>query len=274
MKADLHVHSTASDGTLTASELVSLALSRGLSVLAIADHDSVAGVPAALSEAQSTSLTVVPAVELSSVEGTRDVHVLGYYIRHDDPNLHEHLNDLRDARLRRAMAMVDQLSDAGFKLEMSDVLDIAGQGSVGRAHVARALVRAGHAESIRDAFNRLIGRGRDFYVRQDVRPPKDVIATIIAAGGLPVLAHPGVNGLDDLIPALVEAGLGGIEAFHADHSAEQRAHYAEVARSLDMLVTGGSDFHGEGAPNPDVGTVAIPVSDIERLLEWGAQRQA
>ncbi len=142
-------------------------------------------------------------------------------------------------------------------------------GAVGRSHVARALVAAGHAESVADAFKRLIGRGRPFYVSKDVRSPQDAIRCIREAGGLAVVAHPGVSRLDHLIPELADAGLAGIEAYHADHSAQQRLHYAALAAEMGLLATGGSDFHGDAAPNPPLGSVDIPDEAISALLAAG-----
>lgn len=270
MKADLHVHSTASDGTLDVSALVALALERGLRVLAIADHDSVEAVPAALRASEGTSLVVVPAVELSAVAADgRDVHVLGYFVDHTDPGLAAHLADLRDARLRRARTMVDALAAAGFGVSLADVLALSNGGAVGRSHVARALVAAGHAESVAEAFRVHIGRGRPFYVAKDVRTPEQAIACIKSAGGLAVVAHPGVSDAFDLIPSFAERGLDGIEAYHADHTPEQRELYAQVAHDLGLITTGGTDFHGPGAPNPALGDIDIPEGVVERFLEAG-----
>jgi predicted metal-dependent phosphoesterase TrpH len=222
-----------------------------------------------LDEAAGTSLTLVPAVELSSSEGDRDIHILGYFIRHEDPHLLQLLADLRDARLERARAMVSLLGQAGFELDLNDVMALAQQGAIGRSHIARTLVAAGHAPSIAEAFDRFIGRGREFYVSKDVRSSADVIQTIRDAGGIAVAAHPGVSGIDDLFPELIRAGLGGIEAYHADHSPQQGAHFAQLAAENGLLVTGGSDYHGAGAPNPDLGSVDIPEDAVRSLLEWG-----
>jgi predicted metal-dependent phosphoesterase TrpH len=270
VKADLHVHSTASDGTLRPADLVALALQRGLSVLAIADHDSVEGLPEAMGAAAGTSLALIPAVELSSVtpEGG-DVHMLGYFIRADDAHLLRHLADLRSARLRRAETMVGALNAAGYRVTLDDVLELSEGGAVGRSHVARALVAAGHAESVADAFKRLIGRERPFYVSKDVRSPQDAIRCIREAGGLAVVAHPGVSRLERLIPELADAGLAGIEAYHADHSAEERVHFATIAAEMRLLATGGSDFHGYAAPNPPLGSVDIPAEAISAFLAAG-----
>lgn len=267
MRADLHVHSTASDGTVSPAALVALALERGLSVLAIADHDSVEGLAEARSAAAGTQLTLVPAVELSSVSSSgHDIHILGYFIDPHDRTLLAHLEDLRDARMRRARTMVDVLNQAGYEIGMDDVLCLSGGGAVGRSHVARALVSAGHATDVADAFRRLIGRDRPFYVSKDVRTPEEAVSCIRESGGLAVIAHPGVNSMDDLIEPLTAHGLAGIEAYHADHSSKQRNHYAAMARDLGVLTTGGSDFHGPTAPNPALGSVEIPSAAIEAFL--------
>jgi 3',5'-nucleoside bisphosphate phosphatase len=268
MKADLHVHSTASDGTLTPTALVELALREGLDVLAIADHDSVEGLAEALAAAQGTTLTVIPAVELSAALGDRDVHILGYFIDHEDPGLLAHLSTLRRARLERATRTVERLADAGIAVDLEDVLGLAAGGSVGRSHLARALVSRGHAEGVAQAFDRYIGRGRPYYVAKEVGGPADVIGIVRNAGGIAVVAHPGVGRLDDEIAGLAEAGLGGIEAYHADHDSRQRDYYAEMAERMGLFVTGGSDYHGPEAPNPILGSVKLPQAAVERLLSW------
>lgn len=272
MKADLHVHSNASDGSLAPSALVALALERGLDVLAIADHDSVEGLAEAMEAARGSSLILIPAVELSASVGGHDVHILAYFVDPTDPSLLERLADLRLTRSRRAATMVAALREAGYDVSIDAVLDLSRGGAVGRSHVAAALVSAGHAESTSDAFRRLIGRGMPFYVRKDARAPADVIATIAAAGGLAVIAHPGVTRVDALLPALVASGLRGIEAYHADHSAQQRSHYAAIARQRGLLVTGGSDYHGPGTPNPELGSVDVPAEAVEALLAAGGLR--
>lgn len=272
MKADLHVHSTASDGTLTPAELVTHARGQGVDVLAIADHDSVQGLPDAFQAAEEADILLVPAVELSAVVGIHDVHVLGYFIDHTDAQLAGHLRDLREARMRRAQTMIEALADAGYEMSMADIAAIADGGTIGRSHVARALVVAGHASSVRDAFERLIGRDKPFYVSKDVRPPAEVVEMIVSSGGLAVVAHPGVSRIDDIIDELVDAGLGGIEAYHADHTPEQRARYAALAAQRGLLVTGGSDYHGPNAPNPEVGSVDLPKQAVQALLAWGEER--
>lgn len=270
MRADLHAHSTASDGTLTPTELVGLAAELGLDVLAITDHDSVEGIAEASRAADRSGIDLIPGVELSALTADgRDVHLLGYFIRHGDPHLLSLLKEMRHARQIRSHRMVSLLADAGHEISREDVELLAGGGAIGRSHVARALVDAGYAPSVSDAFERLIGRDAPYYVSKDVRTPSEVIAIIQAAGGLSVIAHPGVNRLDDLIPELIGAGLAGIEAYHADHTPEQRERYAGIARAENLLVTGGSDFHGHDARNPQLGSVVLPAHVVPELLAAG-----
>lgn len=266
MRFDLHLHTTASDGTLEPAALVKAAVDRGLHAIAITDHDTTAAVVPAQMAARASRLLVIPGVELSASHQSRDVHILGYFIRPDDPILIGRLAQLRDARLERAGAMVTALSENGYPITLDQVLALADGGSVGRSHVARALVNTGHVPDIRSAFENLIGRGMPFYVPKPIAEPASVVSIILDAGGIPILAHPGVTAVDDLIPSLVEAGLGGLEAFHADHSPDQRAHYARLASDLGLLVSGGSDFHGLSIPGVGIGEVDIADDVLTRLL--------
>lgn len=269
MKADLHVHSTASDGTVSPAGLVRLARDRGLDCLAITDHDSVEGIPEALTAAAETHVLLIPAVELSSSLDGRDVHILGYFIDPEDPTLLGMLSKLRAARLRRAEKMVAALAEAGYTVAIDEVLALSAGGAVGRSHVARALVDAGHATTVHDAFQRMIGRDRPFYVHKESQSPTEAIATIRDAGGLAVVAHPGVNRADDLLPGMVAAGLAGIEAYHADHSPAEKVRYARMADEMGLLCTGGTDFHGPDAPNPALGDTDLPSECVERLIAAG-----
>lgn len=267
MKADLHVHSCASDGTETPDSLVRMALEAELAVLAITDHDSVEGVASALVAAAEQDLILIPAVELSAGVGRWDLHMLGYFVDHTDPALLKELARMRDSRLERATRMVQALQAAGYDVDVDDVLRHSDGGAVGRSHVARALVERGTAETVRDAFERLIGHGRPFYVPKGPVTPSKAIALIHSAGGMAVLAHPGVNQLpDELIVSLKAVGLDGVEAYHADHTQEQREHYAAFAARHSLLTTGGTDYHGPGGPNPALGTVVVPEEATRALL--------
>lgn len=271
MKADLHVHSTASDGTLRPSALVQRAHANGVDVLALTDHDSVEGIAQARAEALRIGMTLIDAVELSAVADSHDIHILAYFVDPKSEPLARLLRTLRDARRARAEVMVATLNSAGYDVSFDDVLAIADGGTLGRSHVARALVGAGHVDSIQQAFETLIGRDKPFYVQKRSAEPSKVIAEIRDLHAIPVIAHPGITAVDDLIPQMVQAGLLGIEAYHADHTPEQVNRYADLAAHYGVLATGGSDFHGPGAPNPDVGSVDVPVVDVEALLAAGAR---
>lgn len=265
MSVDLHVHTTASDGTSTPQEVVAFARSIGLTAIAITDHDSVDGVPAALAAAEDTPLTVVPGVELSTRCDDIDLHLLGYFIDHRSEPLLARLRLLRDTRIARAQGMVDALAAAGFSVTLDGVLQRAAGGAVGRSHIARALVAAGDVDSVQEAFARYIGRDGPYFIEKELTPAQDAIALVHAAGGVAVLAHPAINGADPVISRLARAGLDGIEAFHAEHNQEQRRRYAAIADHLGLIVTGGSDFHGPQAKSGRLGAGDTPDETLEAL---------
>jgi 3',5'-nucleoside bisphosphate phosphatase len=268
MAVDLHVHTTASDGTASPAEVVALALERRLRAIAITDHDSVEGIDAALDAAAGTHLIVVPGVELSaSTETADDLHILGFFIDHRSPVLLAALEGLRERRAARAQEMVDALSAAGYGVTIEQVLAHAGTGAVGRSHVARALVDAGDVESVEHAFRQLIGRHGPYFVRKRLLSAVDAVALIRDAGGVAVLAHPGVTHSDEAIPALIEAGLGGLEACHAEHTTSDRDRYTGLAARLGLIVTGGSDYHGPGTKNASLGSGGCPEAALEALEE-------
>jgi predicted metal-dependent phosphoesterase TrpH len=267
MTVDLHVHTTASDGLVTPSDVVFAALDLALRVISITDHDSVEGVDEALDAARGSALEVLPGVELSvRAEDGSDVHLLGYLIDHRDPALLGALERLRAARFERATAMVAALSEAGHEVDLDTVLQHAAGGAVGRVHVARALVDAGSVPTIEQAFADLIGREGPYYVRKAFFSPDEALALIHGAGGVAVLAHPGVSGEGSLV-RLVDAGLDGIEAYHAEHTVAQRAHFAAAAEHFGLIATGGSDFHGPGMRSAALGCGDCPESAVKALRE-------
>lgn len=266
MPLDLHVHSTFSDGTFAPEDLVAHASALGLDALAIADHDCVDGIPPALDAASELGLFLIPAVELSCSWQGHDVHVLGYFVDHTDPAFRERLDLLRDARSRRARQIVASLESAGYEVTFDDVMRIAEDGSVGRSHIARALLERGHVTTVREAFERFLARDRPFYIPKDETAPSEAVTTILEGHGVPVLAHPGVTRVDGLIPELVAAGLRGLEAYHGDHTPQDRERYAAMAADLGLLVTGGSDYHGPGFPNPGMGQTHVPAEVLPALL--------
>lgn len=270
MRADLHVHSTASDGTLTPAELIDLARERSVRVLAIADHDTVAGIDSALHAAEAANILLIPAVELSAVYEGHDVHILGYFIDHRSEALLRELDILKTARHERASAMVAALRAAGYDIHMDDVLRTAGDGAVGRSHIARTMVELGHVDSIRAAFVDYIGHGRPFYISKATRTPAEAVELIHSAGGVAIVAHPGVSRIAGYLDALIDCGLDGIEAYHADHSPEDVEKFARMAAERGLLVSGGTDYHGPQAANPDLGTAEVPAAAVEALLQLGS----
>jgi predicted metal-dependent phosphoesterase TrpH len=272
---DLHVHSTASDGTLTPEEIVAVALAKGLRALALADHDSVDGIEPALAAAAGTSLVVIPAVEISTDYGATEVHVLGYFLDYHQPELLAKLAAIREAREGRAEKMVTLLREHGVDITYQQVLERANGGSVGRPHVAGVLVEGGHVGTPQEAFDRYLGRGRPAYVPRYKLTPQEAIALIRRCQGLPVLSHPGLIHNDRLVVEMIEEGVEGLEAYHSAHTAQASEKYARLARERGLLVTCGTDSHGPGGSIPvEIGSVAMPDGEeaLERLLAWGRER--
>lgn len=244
MLADLHVHTTASDGTDSPATVVARAAEIGLAALAVADHDTLEGIREAERAGARYGVEVLPAIELGTELGGREIHILGYLLDPDDPVLQEHLAFFRQSRRQRAVRMVEKLRHMGFGVTHNRVLEIAGGGSVGRPHIARALVETGMVNSLGEAFEKYIGSGRPAYEPRIKYPPSEAVRLIRSSGGVAVFAHPGMAGCDALIPGLVEAGLQGLEVYHPGHDTATSEHYRRLCRQYNLLATGGSDYHG------------------------------
>lgn len=265
MRIDLHTHTTASDGTLSPEELVALAGKVGVAILAVADHDTTDSVDAVMTLGGQAGIEVIPAVELNTDIENAEVHVLGYFIDHHQPWLQEFLTVLRNGRANRAAKMVEKLNALGIKIDYAKVERLA-QGSVGRPHVARALVDSGAVRSLEEAFEKYIGRQGPAYVERLRVTPADAVRTIARGGGIPVLAHPGWGARDDLIPELIEAGLEGIEVYYPDHTPAMTMHYMRLAQQYGLLMTGGTDFHGIAvASKAPLGSQYVPVEVVDKL---------
>lgn len=271
---DLHVHSTASDGALTPAQLVAHAERLGVPTIALTDHDTVDGIASALEAAVGSTVAVIPGVELSAGIGDRGVHILGYYVDHTNAALLAKLVELRAIRLARAERILSALKAGGIEIGLADVLDAADGGAVGRAHIAQQLVDAGYAESVPQAFRTLLGSSAPYYVPKPVSSPIEVVGWIHAAGGVAVLAHPRLSEADEFLPVLVDAGIVGIEAYHGSHDAETRAHYEELASRLGLIVTGGSDFHGDQHEGGELGSANVPANAAAALAAAHAERHA
>ncbi|MGB4592946.1 MAG: PHP domain-containing protein [Coriobacteriia bacterium] len=273
MAIDLHIHSNASDGAFAPREVVRHALSAGIRRIALTDHDTVDGIPEAMAAGAEMGVTVIPGVELSAETADgRSAHILGYFIDVDDAELREYLAHLRNTRLERARKMVEALTKAGMPVTLEDVIARAREGSIGRAHVALALVDAGVVPNMGAAFSELIGRDKPYFVSRPVPEPQEVIATIRRAGGLAVIAHPAVSGIEDAIPALATTGLEGVEAYHSQHDAVTRRRLRDTARALGLIVTGGSDFHGIVGSHAALGDGGTPDSAFDELITRAGDR--
>ncbi len=269
---DLHLHTTASDGTLTPVETVAAAISAGLCAISITDHDSVDGVAPAR-EAAGDALKVLPGVEISTVVGQSEVHILGYMLDCADQRLLDVLNLTREARARRAREMVERLYSLGLRVDYDQIEALAGGGTLGRPHIARALVSEGYVNSQAEAFRRFLRRGGPAYVERLRMSPGQAIGTIHDAGGAAVLAHPGLVREKRVVDGVLELGIDGIEAYHVDHTDAATESSLRVADERGLLVTGGSDSHGPGGSVPvKIGCVVVPERCAHELILWAERR--
>lgn len=254
---DLHMHSTASDGSRAPRDVVCAAASAGLIAIALTDHDTVGGLAEAQAAGVELGVRIINGVELSAVEGDAETHLLGLHLR-DALVIERELGALRDMRERRGQQIVEKLVALGVQVTFDDVLAQSGGGVVGRPHVARALVADGWATDVRDAFDRYLGAGKPAYVAKDQLGMAHAIAMIHAAGGLAVLAHPGGAGTRDRLVALMALGLNGVEVKHPGHSPGDTARLKAVAAQLGLVVSGGSDWHGAADGPRTIGMMQVP----------------
>jgi len=259
---DLHAHSTASDGTATPTGAVEAANRAGVVALALTDHDTLAGVPEAQVAADRLGLRLVPGVELSVHQEGVEVHLLGLHIR-DVAGLQAELEAIRDQRRLRAIAMVEKLAAAGAPIAIEAVLAEAAGGAIGRPHVARALVAAGHVKDQREAFDRFLAAGRPAYVDKARLEIADGIAMVHRAGGLAIIAHPGAEGRRERIEPLVPMGLDGLEVRHPSHAAEDVKRLDALAQHFGLVVSGGSDWHGAMQGPRVLGAMRVPEAWLE-----------
>lgn len=264
---DLHLHTTASDGLCEPAVLVDLAWRAGIRTMSVTDHDTTAALAEVERAATASGIAFVNGIEITAVHEGRDVHVLGYFIDREDASLAEFLERQRADRIRRVAAMADKLADMGKPVDRAALLAARPKGqSLGRPLVAQALVKAGHVVDTRQAFDQLIGEGKPAFIPRCGPCPADVIGIINCAGGVASLAHPGLLKRDDLIPDMIDAGLTAVEAFHSEHDAAATEHYLTFAERNAILVSGGSDYHGEKERRKAAfGTIGLPQDRFERL---------
>jgi 3',5'-nucleoside bisphosphate phosphatase len=268
VEIDLHLHTTASDGTLSPRELIDQVAGTSLRVIAVTDHDSTNGVAEAVATAESyPRLTVIPGIELGTATEDSDLHLLGYFIDPENQSLQSKLEQFRTERVEAAHAMVDRLAELQRPVSWERVSEMAA-GSVGRPHIARAMVEAGHVETVAEAFDRFLGDDGIARVPRPKLHPVEALEMIHAAGGIGSIAHPRtVNKLDNLVKQLVEAGLVGIEVYAEKYASDRRDSYLDIATRYDLVPSGGTDYHALGAVNETIpGANGPPPDTVSKLL--------
>jgi len=263
--ADLHLHTAFSDGTYTPEELVKKAKAKGLSAIAIADHDSIEGIPLAIEAARDEDIEVIPGIELTAEYEGLEIHILGYFIDYKNKQLQEKLDSLAIIRKERIYKILDKLAELGIKIDPQVVFDISGSGTTGRLHIARALLKEGAIKSINEAFQKYIGDRCPAYVCGFRFSPQDAIELIRGVGGIAVLAHPYLLKRDELIPEFVKCGLQGLEVYYPEHTQAMINFYLEMAKKYNLLVTGGSDCHGKAKPEVKIGMIKLPYELVEKI---------
>jgi 3',5'-nucleoside bisphosphate phosphatase len=267
-RIDLHTHTRASDGLDTPAELVSNASKQGIAILGVTDHDTVDALPDVQREADSAGITLIPGVELSTTVERAEVHVLGYFVDPANDSLRQHLGELAQARVRRVRLMIERLHELGYDIDGDAVLAEADEGSVGRPHVARALIDIGAATDVSDAFDRFLKIGRPAYIPRDPFSPEDAVRLLVEHNAIPVLAHPySTKDIEGILKRLVPVGLKGFETYYAEYTPEQHAELRAFADSWGLIPTGGSDYHGAGFREGRVlGSAPVPAEVGERLF--------
>ena len=265
---DLHLHTSASDGALSPADLVARVARAGLTTISITDHDTTGGLEGARDECRARSLRLIDGIEITAVEEERDTHVLGYFFDPGNVPLGRFLERQREDRIRRVRHMAERLAVLGAPIDPDPLIarGLEEGRSVGRPHVAAALLARGHVHSWEEAFDRYLEKGRPAFVPRCGASVAEVVRMIHDAGGVASLAHPGLTRIDAIIPQLASAGLDALEAAHTEHDPETERRYRSLAAALRLAVTAGSDFHGDGSRHPvALGRISMTVAELERL---------
>ena len=273
---DLHLHTTASDGRLPPAQLVARARAAGLTTISITDHDTVAAIAEVTELAGGMGIRVIPGIEITAVDGGRDVHMLGYFFDPDSATLAALLERQRALRIARVREIGDRLAALRMPIDVEMVLRAAAKpgSSVGRPQIARELLRTGHVASVQEAFDLWLATGRPAFVVRTGPSPASVVAAIHEAGGIASMAHPGVTRRDELIGPLIDNGMDAIEVYHSDHTPEVEHSYLTIAERHGVAVSGGSDFHGDETRRNTLGVVSLPAEALAALERVHEQRTA
>jgi predicted metal-dependent phosphoesterase TrpH len=274
-QADLHIHSTASDGKLTPADVVLEAARRGLSFIALTDHDNIDGIASAEATARAfPQLKVIPGIEISTEAAEGEVHVLGYFIDYTDAEFNAALDRFKNSRLQRGQKMVAKLEKLGIHLDWQRVTEIAGGSTIGRPHIAQAMLEKGYVTSFKQAFIEYLGHNRPAYVERDKMTPKEAAELITKAEGLPVLAHPlTLPNPEALIAELKAGGLVGLEAYYNGYTPEEVSRLLALADKYKLIVTGGSDYHGIEDTETAIGDSGLPLKAVEKLIALAKERK-
>jgi len=271
--ADLHLHSHFSDGTFSPEELAGHGVRLGFAALALTDHDSVEGCARMTELCKAAGIVFIPGTELTAEHNDIEVHLLGYFVDMQNQKLLTEIAKFQVVRQNRIREMVARLNELNIPLKAEAVFALANCKSPGRPHVARALVKAGLVANSDEAFRRFLKKNRPAWVPKAKKSALEAIELVHQAGGLAIMAHPGLNRTDDMIPALVDAGLDGIECFHTRHSTATSERYLEIADKFHLLVTGGSDCHGFSKGKPLIGRIKLPYEHVEKLFAAKKSRE-
>ncbi len=274
-KIDLHVHSDKSDGSLSPSDLVSYAIKQGVSAFALTDHDTIDGIDEAIEASKGTSVTVIPGIELSTAYEGKDIHIVGLFIDKEQPAFRERIGRFANARINRNLEMCEKLAEYGMPITYDELTAAFPDAVITRAHYARLMVKKGYVKSLKEAFERYIGDHGPCFIPRKKITPEEGVRFILSANGLPVLAHPMQYGMGDarlqqLLDNLKEAGLVAMEAIYCTHTPSEEAKLCKLAKENDLLISGGSDFHGKAKPGLELGTgygkLHVPQEVLDNLI--------
>ena len=267
---DLHIHTKLSDGTFSPEKVVECAKAKGLSAIAITDHDSCAGIAPAIIAGKDLQIEVIPGVELSAEIEEESIHILGYFIDWQNESFVKKLDELTALRVDRAKEILRKLKEHDIELSEEALLRLSGSGSVGRLHIAKLMAKKGFVSSIHEAFRKYISNSGPCYVKNSKLTPKEAVSMIKDVGGIPVLAHPKTicienRSIEDIIKELVCDGIQGIEVFYPDHSKKDEVEFQRLAEKYNLAITGGSDCHGLAKKNVLIGKIKVPYELVEKL---------